>query len=183
MELENVQSAQDDGFVDFFRGGVDEYADPCHVPGQTAADDTRLRGSYRPRAARIENKPESVGTGGYRRFCIRCIGNPADFDRYRHTEEFNGTRPSSSGISDPSGHRPCVAQKNGQAFQPGRRWKNGRYSSLPPLPEVSPTLFIIEIRGMNIAITILPTTTARNTIMIGSNREVMAATALSTSSS
>ena len=39
------------------------------------------------------------------------------------------------------------------------------------------------ISGRNMAITILPTMTARITIMIGSSSEVMAATALSTSSS
>ena len=37
--------------------------------------------------------------------------------------------------------------------------------------------------GIDMAMTMLPTTTARNTIMIGSSNEVMAATALSTSSS
>src|SRR6266498_1580754 len=57
------------------------------------------------------------------------------------------------------------------------------YSSLPLLPEVSPTRFMSSIKGMNIAMTMLPTTTARKTIMIGSRSEVMAATALSTSSS
>jgi hypothetical protein len=54
--------------------------------------------------------------------------------------------------------------------------------SLPP-PLSPPTLFINEISGINIAMTMLPTTTARNTIMMGSSNEVMAATALSTSSS
>ena len=53
--------------------------------------------------------------------------------------------------------------------------------SLPP-PE-SPTRFIKSMRGRNIAMTMLPTTTARKTIMIGSSNEVIAATALSTSSS
>ena len=44
-------------------------------------------------------------------------------------------------------------------------------------------LSMSTIKGRNSAMTILPTITARNTIMIGSRREVMAATALSTSSS
>ena len=39
------------------------------------------------------------------------------------------------------------------------------------------------INGMNKAMTIVPTTTARKTIMIGSSMEVSAATELSTSSS
>src|SRR4029077_20011536 len=46
-----------------------------------------------------------------------------------------------------------------------------------------PMLFIRSMRGRNMAMTMLPTTTARKTIMMGSSREVMAATALSTSSS
>jgi hypothetical protein len=40
-----------------------------------------------------------------------------------------------------------------------------------------------DIKGRNMAMTMLPTMTARKTIMIGSSSEVMAATALSTSSS
>src|SRR5665213_1636059 len=56
--------------------------------------------------------------------------------------------------------------------------------SLPPLASVSPLIWLImEMRGKNMAMTMLPTMTARNTIMIGSSSEVMAATALSTSSS
>ena len=51
------------------------------------------------------------------------------------------------------------------------------FSFSPPMPSIRP------IRGRNIAMTMLPTITARKTIMIGSSREVMAATALSTSSS
>jgi len=55
--------------------------------------------------------------------------------------------------------------------------------SLPP-PLSSPLmLLIIWINGRNIAITMLPTMTARKTIMMGSSNEVMADTALSTCSS
>jgi hypothetical protein len=58
----------------------------------------------------------------------------------------------------------------------------GGYSFPPPLS--SPLiLLIMEISGRNIAITMLPTMTARKTIMMGSSNEVMADTALSTSSS
>ena len=46
-----------------------------------------------------------------------------------------------------------------------------------------PSLSIILMRGRNMAMTMLPTMTARKTIMMGSSREVMAVTALSTSSS
>ena len=46
-----------------------------------------------------------------------------------------------------------------------------------------PNLSIILMSGRNIAITMLPTMTAKNTIIIGSNNDVMAVTALSTSSS
>src|SRR5579864_3948293 len=56
------------------------------------------------------------------------------------------------------------------------------HSSFLPPPD-SPTRFIRSMSGRNIAMTMLPTITARNTIMIGSSRDVMAATALSTSSS
>jgi len=56
------------------------------------------------------------------------------------------------------------------------------YSSPPPGPP--PLIWVImAISGRNMAITMLPTITARATIMIGSRREVMAATELSTSSS
>src|SRR3974390_2549116 len=58
------------------------------------------------------------------------------------------------------------------------------YHSSPFLPPPdSPTRFIKSMRGRNIAMTMLPTITARQTIIIGSRSEVMAATALSTSSS
>ena len=56
-------------------------------------------------------------------------------------------------------------------------------SPLPFSPPSLPIVFIISIRGRNMAMTMLPTTMARKTIMIGSSSEVMAATALSTSSS
>ena len=56
------------------------------------------------------------------------------------------------------------------------------HSSFLP-PPASPTRFMRSMSGRNMAITMLPTITARKTIMIGSSREVMAATALSTSSS
>ena len=57
------------------------------------------------------------------------------------------------------------------------------YSSPFLPPPVSPTRFMSSIRGMNMAMTMLPTMTARKTIMIGSSSDVIAATALSTSSS
>src|SRR5262249_41992692 len=65
---------------------------------------------------------------------------------------------------------------------PGLQWRQKTRYSLPPLLS-PPTLFMSAIRGRNIAMTMLPTITARNTIMMGSSNEVMAATALSTSSS
>src|SRR6185437_6834987 len=59
------------------------------------------------------------------------------------------------------------------------------YSSPPFLPPLvaSPSWSMRLINGRNSAMTMLPTTTARKTIMIGSRREVIADTALSTSSS
>jgi hypothetical protein len=54
----------------------------------------------------------------------------------------------------------------------------------PFLPSLSePSLSMRVMSGRNKAMTMLPTTTARKTIMIGSSNEVMADTALSTSSS
>jgi hypothetical protein len=64
--------------------------------------------------------------------------------------------------------------------------KEERRYSPPPPPELplSPLrLPIMAISGKNMAITMLPTITARKTIMMGSRSEVMAATELSTSSS
>ena len=53
----------------------------------------------------------------------------------------------------------------------------------PPEGLSSPMVSMTLMSGKNIAMTMLPTMTARNTIMIGSSSEVMAETALSTSSS
>ena len=59
----------------------------------------------------------------------------------------------------------------------------GHYLPGPPPSPPPLRLVIIAISGRNMAITMLPTMTARKTIIIGSNSEVMDATALSTSSS
>jgi len=56
-------------------------------------------------------------------------------------------------------------------------------SPAPPAPPSPLRLVIMAISGRNIAITMLPTMTARKIIMMGSKSEVMEATALSTSSS
>ena len=69
----------------------------------------------------------------------------------------------------------------------GRLIPDGAHSRSPPFPpppsSLPPMLLMSTISGRNKAMTMLPTTTARNTIMIGSRSEVMAETALSTSSS
>ena len=70
-----------------------------------------------------------------------------------------------------------------QRVAPQTDRRSGHLSPPPPPPSSPLMLLIMAIRGKNIAITMLPTITARNTIMMGSSREVMAATALSTSSS
>ena len=75
---------------------------------------------------------------------------------------------------------PCGSRASARKLA---RWI---YSSPPPFllpPVVSPNWSIRLIKGRNKAITMLPTITARKTIMMGSNREVIAETALSTSSS
>lgn len=81
-----------------------------------------------------------------------------------------------SELPRPASSRP---QPKGRPFSAGVP-----YSSSPPPPELgSPTPSINLISGRKSAMTMLPTMIARKTIMIGSRREVIAATALSTSSS
>ena len=58
-----------------------------------------------------------------------------------------------------------------------------RIYSFSPFPPPVSMFCIMSISGKNIAITMLPTITARKTIITGSRSEVMADTALSTSSS
>ena len=86
----------------------------------------------------------------------------------------------------------CLAAPHGGSLTPQRSERRGSNSALfaaedcYSLPSPPPSLLrpsMRAIRGKNRAMTMLPTMTARKTIMIGSNSEVMAATALSTSSS
>jgi len=77
--------------------------------------------------------------------------------------------------SQPHGRLPACATEGGAA---GR----GAFPT-GAQPLSLPSLSIMTISGRKRAMTMLPTMTARNTIMMGSRSEVMAVTALSTSSS
>ncbi len=83
-------------------------------------------------------------------------------------------RPGRPRPADPAAARPAKAKK-----APGRR--PGARGRRAPDQVLRPPM--IETSGMNSAITIVPTTTARKMISSGSMIDVIAATALSTSSS